>query len=387
VVSPGPGQSGTQEIRFCRSADGVRIAYAVHGQGPPLVISTCWLSHLQHDWESPVWRHFLADLGRFATIIRFDERGYGLSDWDVEDFSLEARIGDLEAVVDDSGVDRFALMGMAQGGPVSIEYTARHPERVTRLLFYGSYAAPMPDPTPEAVELSDTYLQMIKVGWARPDSSFRRVFTTMMIPDATEEQMRWMDELQRVSVSAGTAVASQQVRRWADTRPLLPLIHVPTLVLHSRGDRMNEFELAVALASSIDGARLVALESDNHIVLEDEPAWTVFVDEVERFLAPERSDRSPSDESAAPAAVSPSGPDGHAGNGARPRPDGIETLSSRELEVLRLAARGQDNEEIAQTLSLSVRTVERHLQNVYVKLDLRGKSARTAAVIRLLTRA
>ena len=372
MAASGPGQSGTQEIRFCRSADGVRIAYAVHGQGPPLVVSTCWLSHLQHDWESPVWRHFLADLGSFATVVRFDERGYGLSDWDVEDFSLEARIGDLEAVIDHSGVDRFALMGMAQGGPVSIEYTARHPGRVTRLIFYGSYAAANPEPTPEQVELSDTFLQMIKVGWARPDSAFRRVFTSMMIPDATEEQMRWLDELQRVSVSASTAVASQSVRRWADARAALPQIDVPTLVLHSRGDRMNDFEGSVALAGSIKGARLVALESENHIVLEDEPAWPVFVGEVDAFLAPDR---------ALAAASHPNGPDGI------PQHNGLDTLSPRELEVLHLAAQGQDNDEIADSLGLSIRTVERHLQNIYVKLDLRGKSARTAAVVRLLSHA
>jgi pimeloyl-ACP methyl ester carboxylesterase/DNA-binding CsgD family transcriptional regulator len=336
------------------------------------VVSTCWLSHLQHDWESPVWRHFLADLGEFATVVRFDERGYGLSDWDVDDFSLEARIGDLEAVIDHCGIDRFALMGMAQGGPVSIEYTARHPERVTRLMFYGSYAAANPDPTPEEVELSDTFLQMIKVGWARPDSAFRRVFTTMMIPDATEEQMRWVDELQRVSVSASTAVASQSVRRWADARDALPAIHVPTLVLHSRGDRMNDFEGSVALAGAIPGARLVALESDNHIVLEDEPAWQVFISEVQAFLAPDR---------ALAAAEHVTGSNGI------PSQSGLEALSSRELEVLRLAAQGQDNDEIAEGLGLSIRTVERHLQNIYLKLDLRGKSARTAAVVRLLSRA
>ena len=138
-----------QQVRFCRAADGVRIAYAVHGSGPPLVISTCWLSHLQQDWQSPVWRHFLEDLGRFATVIRYDERGFGLSDWDVTDFTIEARISDLEAVVDDCGLDDFALMAMSQGGPVSIAYVARHPERVTRMMFYGSHAAALPRPRPK----------------------------------------------------------------------------------------------------------------------------------------------------------------------------------------------------------------------------------------------
>ena len=250
-----------QEVRFCRAPDGVRIAYAVHGSGPVLVIATCWLSHLQFDWESPVWRHFLADLGRFATIVRYDERGHGLSDWDVDDFGLDARIGDLEAVVDHAGLDRFALMGMAQGGPVTISYAARHPDRVSRLIFYDSNAASLRDPTPDDLELSAAYDQMIKVGWARPDSAFRRVFTSMMIPDATEEQMRWLDDLQRVAVSASNAYASRQERKTADATALLPALDVPTLVLHTRGDQMNDFEEGRFLASEIRGARLVALES------------------------------------------------------------------------------------------------------------------------------
>jgi pimeloyl-ACP methyl ester carboxylesterase/DNA-binding CsgD family transcriptional regulator len=347
-----------QQVRFCRSPDGTRIAYAVHGRGAPLLVSTCWLSHLQFDWESPVWRHFLVDLGRFATVIRFDERGHGLSDWDVTDHSLEARIGDLEAVADAAGFPRFALMAMAQGGPVAIAYTARHPERVSRLAFYGSYSSAL-DETDEEQELTDTFEQLIKVGWARPDSTFRRVFTSLMIPGATEEQMRWLDDLQRVSVSASTAVVARQQRSQANADDLLPRLDVPTLILHSVGDRMNDFKYGRRLASTIAGARLVPLESDNHIVLEHEPAWPVFVDEVRRFLEPDQ------------------------GSGV---PDGEveELLSERELEVLRLAATGLGNDEIAAELVLSVRTVERHLQNVYDKLGVRGRSARTAAAARLL---
>jgi len=348
-----------QQVRFCRSPDGTRIAYAVHGRGAPLLISTCWLSHLQFDWESPVWRHFLVDLGRFATIIRFDERGHGLSDWDVTDHSLEARIGDLEAVADAAGFPRFALMAMAQGGPVAIAYTARHPERVSRLMFYGSYSSAL-DETEDEQELTDTFEQLIKVGWARPDSTFRRVFTSLMIPGATEEQMRWLDDLQRVSVSTSTAVLARRQRGQADADHLLAQLDVPTLILHSIGDRMNEFKYGRRLASTIAGARLVPLESDNHIVLEDEPAWPVFVDEVRRFLEP--------DQGVAPAA----------------RAAVEDLLSERELEVLRLAATGLGNDEIAAELVLSVRTVERHLQNVYDKLGVRGRSARTAAAARLL---
>jgi pimeloyl-ACP methyl ester carboxylesterase/DNA-binding CsgD family transcriptional regulator len=341
-----------QQIRFCEAPDGVRIAYAVHGAGPPLLISTCWLSHLQHDWESPVWRHFLEDIGRFVTIVRYDERGYGLSDWDVADFGLEARIGDLEAVADHAGLDRFALMGMAQGGPPAIAYTHRHPQRVTRLMFYGSYAGAVTG-SPETAEEIEAFAQLIKVGWGRKEHTFRRVFTSMMIPGASEEQMRWLDELQRVAASAGVASQSLRERSRADCVALLPDLDLPTLVLHSVRDQMNDFEGARLLATRIDGARLVPLDSDNHILLGDEPAWQGFVDEVRRFVAP----------------------------------DGVGEptvgLSPREGEVMLLVAEGRSNDEIAAVLHLSVRTVERHLHNIYGKLGVHGPSARLAAVARL----
>ncbi|UQX88251.1 alpha/beta fold hydrolase [Jatrophihabitans telluris] len=352
-----------QQVRFCRSADGVRIAYAVHGTGPPLLISTCWLSHLQFDWESPVWRHVLVDLGRFATVIRFDERGHGLSDWDVTDHSLPARIGDLEAVADAAGYDRFALMAMAQGGPVAISYAARHAERVTRLLFWGSYSCASRGLSADDLALEEAFSQLIKVGWARPDSTFRRVFTSLMIPNATEEQMSWLDDLQRVAASASTAHLSRRQRFHADADALLPQLDIPTLVLHSLGDRMREFHHGRHLAATIPNARLVPLESDNHILLEGEPAWSVFVDEVQRFLQPDVPANRP------PEVAS--------------RLEDV--LSARELEVLRLAADGRDNAAIAEDLQLSLRTVERHLQNIYTKLGVGGRSARVAATTRLFT--
>jgi pimeloyl-ACP methyl ester carboxylesterase/DNA-binding CsgD family transcriptional regulator len=353
-----------QDVRFCKSADGVTIAYAVHGSGPPLVIDACWLSHLQYDWESPVWRHYLSELGKIATVIRFDERGHGLSDRDVTDHSLDLRVADLAAVVDHAGLDRFSLLAMAQGGPVAIEYAAQHRERVDRLLFYGSYAGVDSVQTSKQDQLLDeTFDNLIRVGWEQPTPEFRRVFTYLMIPGATEEQMGWLDELQRRATSAEVAVVARQQRRQANVTHLLADLDVPTLVLHSLGDRMNSFDYSRFLAAEIPGATLVALESDNHIVLEDEPAWPVFVREVAEFLG--ATDQ----------------------NLTQPGTDPRALLSARELEVLTLAAEGRDNAAIATELTLSVRTVERHLQNTYDKLGLRGKSARAGAVSRLLANA
>ncbi|WP_151081509.1 alpha/beta fold hydrolase [Nocardioides cynanchi] len=351
-----------QEVRFCRSADGVTIAYAVHGSGPPLVIDSCWLSHLQYDWESPVWRHYLSELGKIATVYRFDERGHGLSDREVTDHGLEPRIADLEAVVQDAGLERFALLAMSQGGPVAIEYVVRHPEQVSRLVFYGSYPGSSAVDLPEERELDEALNAVIELGWERPTPEFRRVFTYLMIPGASEEQMGWLDDLQRRAVTGRIAATARRQRRAVDSNHLLPQISAPTLVVHSVGDRMNDFDYARLLASRIDGARLVGLESQNHIVLEDEPAWPVFLQTVTEFLAEDGAD-DPVD----------------------PEDDPRSVLSTRELEVLELAARGHDNAGIAAELTLSVRTVERHFQNIYDKLGLRGKSARTGAVGRLLS--
>jgi len=354
-----PADASGLEVRFCRAPDGVRIAYAVHGHGPPLVVGSCWLSHLQYDWQSPVWRHFLDDLGAIFTVIRFDERGYGLSDWEIGECTLQARITDLEAVVDSVGLGHFALLGMSQGGPVAVSYAVLHPDRVSRLVLFGTWAALAR--TPADRELLETFLSMTRVGWARPDSLFRRVFTNMLIPGASEEQMRWVDALQRMSTSTDNAVRLRAERHKIDITDLLSQVMVPTLVLHSRGDAMVRFEEARLMASSIPRARLVPLESQNHILLAGEPAWRVFLHEMAAFAGPDRA--------VAPTAVS--GPP-------------LAGLTRREFELLRLAAAGLDNCQIAETLTLSVRTVERHLSNAYLKLGVSGKAARAAAVADLV---
>ena len=356
-----------QTIRFCRSAGGTRIAYARHGQGSPLVVSTCWVSQLEYDLQSPVWRHFVEGLGRFATTIRYDERGHGLSDWDVEDFSFEARIADLEAVVEASGLERFALLGMAQGGPVAVAYAHRHPERVSRLVLFGTYAGFAA--TPESEELEEAFTRMIQVGWARPEGRFRRVFTDMLMPAATPEQMSWVDELMRRSTSAENAVAFRQARIGLDVTGLLPDLPMATLVLHARGDEVNPIEAGREVAGSIPGARFVTLESANHVLLEQEPATAVFMAELEAFLSPDRTERLVIDDGAIPSPV-------HDGD--------LSLLTARERDVLALVAAGRDNRQIADQLVLSVRTVERHLQTVYRKLGLSGSAQRTAAAALVL---
>ncbi len=347
-----------QRIRFCRGKDGVRIAYASHGSGPPLLVVSCWLSHLQYDWSSPVWRHFLDDLGSFTTLYRYDERGFGLSDWTVSDFSLDARVADLETLIDEIGLERVSLLGMSGGAPVALAYAARHPDRIERLVVYGGYAIG-PGPVPSESELA--FRAMIRAGWAQEDPIFRRVFTTNFIPQATEEQMGWFDELQRMSTSTENALASRVERQVVDLSEELPLIQAPTLVLHARDDRAIPLDRARLLAALVPDARLVILESPNHILLAGEPSWRVFLDQVRRFLP-----------GSAPATA---GPAAH---------QGVSHLSPREREILEFAAAGRDNAEIARALTLSVRTVERHLSNAYLKLGISGRAARAAAVASLL---
>jgi pimeloyl-ACP methyl ester carboxylesterase/DNA-binding CsgD family transcriptional regulator len=357
-------------VAFCRSDDGTTIAYARYGQGPPLVVSTCWLSHLEYDLQSPVWKHFVHGLAEVSASVRYDERGFGLSDWDVTDFSFEARLQDLEAVVEAAGLDRFALLGMSQGGPVAVAYAHRHPERVTRLALLGSYVATVGDITDEARQLEETFTKMIEVGWARPEGRFRRVFTDALMPGATPEQMTWVDELMRRSTTTENAVAFRRARMDVDVSDLLPLIDVPTLVMHSRGDQMNPLEGGRRLAAEIPGAQLVTLETDNHVLLDGEPATEVCFTELAAFLAPDAE---------AVAIGVPRQGAGLRAVGDQPDAGSLSRLTGREREVLDLVAAGRENREIAEQLTLSVRTVERHLQTVYRKLGLTGSAQRTAA--------
>jgi class 3 adenylate cyclase/pimeloyl-ACP methyl ester carboxylesterase len=277
--------SAEQEIRFCKTPDGVQIAYATSGQGPPIVKTANWLNHLEHDWLNPVWGHWARDLARDNSFVRYDQRGNGLSDWNVEDMSFESWVTDLEMIVDRVGLDQFALLGVSQGCAVSIAYAVRNPERVTRLILHGGYAkGARIDAPPEAIQKHEAMLTLIRDGWAQDNPAFRSMFTSILIPDATNEQAEWFNELTRVSTSPEIAVRLFEEFSHIDARSLLPQVSTPTLVNHSRNDARIPFENGRELAASIPNARFVALESRNHLVLEQEKAWPRFLAEVSDFL-------------------------------------------------------------------------------------------------------
>jgi pimeloyl-ACP methyl ester carboxylesterase len=274
-----------QDTRFCTTPDNVRIAYAITGKGPPLVKAANYLSHLEFDWQSPVWRHFLDALSTDSTLIRYDERGCGLSDWDPQEFSFDAWVRDLESVVDAVGVDRFPLLGISQGGAVAIEYAVRHPEKVTQLILFGGYARGWGKRgSAQTIEERQATMTLIKHGWGRDDPGIRQYFTSVFIPDGTMEQMRWFNDLQRVSCSPENAVRFQKEFGTVDVSMDLPKVKAPTLVIHSRGDLSVPFEEGRLVAAGIPNSRLVTLESRNHILLETDPAWQKFVSEVRGFL-------------------------------------------------------------------------------------------------------
>ena len=271
-----------QEVHFCTASDGVRIAYAVAGQGPPLVKAANWLNHLEYDWQSPIWSELLHELAASHWLVRYDERGNGLSDWDVDDISFEAFVRDLESVVDAAGLDRFALLGMSQGCAVSIVYAIRHPERISHLVLYGGFARGRARRDPEHAR---TLLSLVKQGWGQENPAFRQFFTSLFFPEGTPEQMQWFNDLQRITTSPENAVRIMQATGELDISDLLPQVRVPTLVLHCRNDAAVVLDEGRKLAAGIPGAKFVALESRNHLVLESEPAWEKFIGEIKTFLA------------------------------------------------------------------------------------------------------
>lgn len=282
-----PDATYEQEIQFCTAPDGVQIAYSRMGQGPTLVKTGNWMTHLEFDFESPIWRHLYRELARDHTLIRYDARGNGLSDREVEHVSFAAFVRDLEAVVDAAGVERFALLGISQGCAVSIGYAIRHPERVSHLVLYGGFALGWNKRarTEAEKEQAAAMMTLMRLGWGQEDPAFRQLFTSQFIPGGTKQQADWFNELQRISTSPADAVRNFTANGDIDVTDLLAKVTVPTLVMHARNDGRVPFDAGRRLAAGIPGARFVPLPSRNHLILEDEPAFGRFLQEMRAFLA------------------------------------------------------------------------------------------------------
>jgi pimeloyl-ACP methyl ester carboxylesterase/DNA-binding winged helix-turn-helix (wHTH) protein len=292
-----PGEPPPQEIRFCTTDDGVRLAYAAMGAGAPLVKVANWLSHLDYDRESVVWRHWLTELSARHRLIRYDERGCGLSDWEVPEFSFEAWVRDLETVVDTAGIERFPLLGISQGGAVAVAYAVRHPERVSHLVLLGSFARGRSRraTTPEERELEAARFEIVRLGWGRPDPVYRQMFAARFLPEGTQEEWRAFDELQRRSTSSENAWRFVREFSDIDIAGIAPQVSVPTLVACARNEPDNVFEQSRELASLIPGSALLPLDSCNHLLPERDPAWPRFLAAMEAFLADTTTDVAPSD--------------------------------------------------------------------------------------------
>jgi len=344
-----------QGVRFCRSADGTGIAIGTNGKGPALVQAPTWMTHIELDWESRVWRPWLDQLADGHTLVRHDLRGCGLSDRDVAGVSLASFVADLEAVVDTLALQRFPLFGLCQGGVIAAAYAARHPDRVTQLVLYGSYvqgALARTGRTLEARE-AEALATLIETGWARPTPAFREVFASLLMPDARPEVVRALSEMERHSTTPAMARRLWLAFHAFDIADVAPRLAVPTLVLHCRGDGMVPFEEGRRLATLIPGARFVALDGSNHILQSDDACWGRLWDEVHSFLGGDR----PAPEAGAPA---------------------FSELTPRERELLDLIARGRSNAAIAEALSISPKTVRNHVTSVFGKL---GVSHRAEAIV------
>jgi pimeloyl-ACP methyl ester carboxylesterase/DNA-binding SARP family transcriptional activator len=275
-----------QDIRFCTACDGARIAYATVGSGPPLVKTANWMNHLEFDWESPIWKHVFHAFAQDHTFIRYDSRGNGLSDWNVEDLTLEAFMCDLLAVVDAAGVERFPLFALSQGCAVAIEFAVRYPERVSKLILYGGYPRGWRvQSDPSFAAQTEALITLTRTGWGQDNPAYRQVFTSLFIPGATPEQMGWFNELQRVTTSPENAARLLSALGEIDVMDRLSQVTQPTLVLHARNDARVPYANGRLLAMGIPGAKFVTLESQNHLLLENEPAWGRFLAEVRAFLA------------------------------------------------------------------------------------------------------
>jgi pimeloyl-ACP methyl ester carboxylesterase/DNA-binding CsgD family transcriptional regulator len=337
-----------QRIHIASTPDNVRLAWAEAGTGPALVKASNWLTHLQYDWESPVWRHWMKFLADHFHFIRFDERGCGMSDWEVEDVSPRNWLIDLECVIEAAGVHRpMILLGVSQGSVTVIRYAVEHPEKVSHMILYGGYADGWMRRGGPQEQHYRAILEMMRLGWGSKNPVFRQAFTGRFIPEATHEQIDWFNELCRKTTAPEMAVRLLKARGHVDVTNLLAQVEVPTLVLHARRDEVVPFSEGRKLASGIPGAEFVELNSRNHILLSHEPAWHEFQQAVLEFLGIQFRDRQQLD---------------------------LTILTRRETQIANLLSRGLSNSEIAERLFISEKTVRNHLTHIYRKLEVRSRT-------------
>jgi DNA-binding winged helix-turn-helix (wHTH) protein/pimeloyl-ACP methyl ester carboxylesterase len=275
-----------QEVRFCRTKDGVNIAAACVGDGTPLIRTSTWMTHVEYDWQSPIRVPLLQFLADRFRLIRYDCRNNGLSDWDVSDVSFKALQHDLETVVDAFALRSYALLGISQGAAIAIAHAVRYPEQVTKMVLLGGYALGHNKRGPRKGFDLKTFMELMREGWGDEHSAFQKMMSLVFLPNASAEQIRWYAELQRVASSPENTVRLRATFDNIDVLDLLPQVRVPTLVLHSRYDNLHPFEEGRRIATSIPSAKFVCLDTENHVPLPGEPAWTHFTREIESFLTP-----------------------------------------------------------------------------------------------------
>lgn len=349
-----PMKRTAQRIRYVRASDGVRLAWAVAGAGPPLVKAANWITHLEFELDSPVWRHWIRFFTDHFRYIRYDERGCGMTDWKVGNPSFERWVEDLEAVVEAASPQKpFTLLGISQGAAACIGYAIRHPEDVSHLILYGGYArGPYRRDDPDRARMFRAIIDLVRLGWGSDNPTFRQVFTSRFIPGGTDEQLGWFNELCRKTTSPEIAAGLLESRASIDVHDLLEKVRTPTLVLHSRDDDIVPISEGHILAAGIPNAQFVELDSKNHVLLETEPAWERFCNEVLEFT----------------------GVKSKAGS----EDPAFAELSKRERQILGLITEGLGNAEIASHLSISEKTVRNHVSNVFDKL---GVWSRAQAIV------
>lgn len=339
-----------QSIRYLKTQDGVQLAWASIGKGRPLVKAANWLTHLQYDLESPVWHHWLRFLARHFRFIRYDERGCGMTQWEVPEVSLSRWIDDLEAVATTAEPNQSAVvLGISQGAATSIGYAVRHPQRVSHLILYGGYATGWALRGDEdGLRRYRAIVELIRLGWGTDNVAFRQVFTSRFMPDATPQQLEWWNDLCRRTTTPEIAAHLMLARSDIDVRELLPKISVPTLVIHAADDNVTPISASRELAAGIRNAEFVQLESRNHVLLEREPAWERFKQIVLEFTGQ--------------------------GAYAAESDNRFAGLSGRERDVLEGLVAGRTNAEIAAILHISDKTVRNVVSRVFDKLSVKSRA-------------